>query len=256
MPHSEEEYQKRIKIVKDITKKIKHSVEAVVIGGSVGYHNVESHCDIDMVIVIEKDKIDEFASLPYFRDYINKNVIELFRQGNINLFWVTKIVNSIEVNYFIYDSQGYQDYCLLVGDRIGFIKKKPKDSYCGYGFGGEKICFDRNVKEIKEGFLYTHPALVGGKYYGGVPRDDFFYLAYIAYEKERFFTKLREKVWKVIIRQFIKEYGMNYDLSKASPLKAIFLYNWQIELDKKLMNDEIVNKINARLNDELKISIL
>jgi len=248
---SEEEYQKRLKILHNITNQIKHCVETVVVGGSVGYHNVENHCDIDTVVVVDMANIDNLLSTDYFQGTVQKEVLDLFKKKLINFFWVSKKVGGIDVDVFIYDKEAYEKNCLLDGNRIGFINKKVSSKNYGFGFTGQKIEYDRKVKSFKGGCIYETPPFAKGIYIGQVPRDDFLFLGYVAFQKDNYFTNLQEKVWNKLTLQLIEECGKDVDLTKQNILNSIFVYNWQKELKKTLLSDEILERIKKRTREEV-----
>jgi len=251
---SEIEFEKRMNIVNEITSKIKDFVEAIIVGGSVGYGNVRENSDIDMSVIIDKKNLQQLISAQYFKGKVPDRIIELFSSGEINLFWVTNYIKGIEVNMFVYGKEGYENHCTLQGSRTGFIQNRPSDNHYGYSFEGEKLPFDRNVQEIEGGYLYSHPALANGKYYGHVPRDDFFHQAIISFQKNNFFNNLQNEVWRSVILQLKKEYGPEIDLSKSNILKSIFLFNWEKELGENRMSEEIKEKIMTRTKEELGMS--
>lgn len=187
---SSQETKKRLVITNYIKNQLQNIVKGILLGGSMGYgqnFSVNKDSDIDMVIVCSKEKIDYLSNTEYFKNQIPSNIIKMFKEGIINLFWVTKIVNSIEVNSFIYEPKGYEKFCLLKGKIKGYISHKPKNTQESYGFNGKSISFNRKVSQYKNGWLYEKPALVNNKYWGGPPRSDFLFKSYIVHQEKDFF---------------------------------------------------------------------
>ena len=248
---SEIEYKKRLRIIREIVEGLRGDIEAAIVGGSVGYHNVIAISDIDLVIVVNKNKISDLISRPYFNNKISGKVLDLFKKGGINMFWFSKKVDNVEVNTFIYNKKGFVDYCLLRGPRISYIHFNPANIYKGFRFNGEAVGVDRKVKKFEGGYIYTQPALCDGKYYGSVPRDDFFYLSHVPFEKNRFFTNLEKEVWRVVVLRLIKEFGPDVNLREANIPNSIFRYNRDKAANKKLISDTIIKKINNRTKKKI-----
>ena len=116
-----------------------------------------------------------------------------------------------------------------------------------YGFDGKRFLFDREVTPFLDGYTYSKPSLINGGYWGGVPRDDFLYSGFVAYEEDHFFTNLEKRVWEAITYQLMKEYGPDVDLSKFSILNSYYSYQTQPER----VPPEIFEKIQARTIEEL-----
>jgi len=245
------ETEKRLKIAKEITAQVKDIARGVMLGGSMGYgqnYAVTDKSDIDLLIAIDIENLDQLVTTPFFKNQVPEDIVELFKRKEINFFWVTKIINSIEVNVFIYESETYTNFCLIKGDLKGYIVKKPESLYETADFEGIKHVFDRKVQPHKKGFLYERPCFAEGKYWGDVPREDFFYSNKILYEKELFFTKLEKEVWRVTIKQLLKEYGNNPNLNKVNILNT----HWVYRNARHKLPLEVIEKIKRRTEEEFK----
>jgi len=227
MGNAIEETEKRLKISKNISSQLEGIVRGVLLGGSMGYgqnYSVNEKSDIDMVVVCDKGKINNLAETDYFKGQIPKKVLDIFDKRIINFFWVVKNINDIEVNTYIYDTKGFINFCLLKEKIVGYIPTKPKETQTQHRFDGSEIMFNRNVRSYDQGFIYEKPALADGKFWGGVPREDFLIgRNYILYEENKFFTLLEEKIGNAIIKQMMKEFP-NPDLGKINILNTIFYY--------------------------------
>lgn len=232
--NSKFETKKRLTIAKTIGKNIKDIVEGMLLGGSMGFgqnFSVRETSDIDTVIVCDKKKIYELLNTSYFKNQVQPEVIELFVKGKINLFWVTREIDNVEVNFFVYDKESYMDFCLMKGNLKGYVHFKPNEIQTAFGFSGEEIRFNRNVTSFRNGYLYEKPALINGKYWGGVPRQDFFYSGFIICEKENFLTDLEKEVWERTIAKLKEE-------NAGSILNTHFTYNKEPErLPKKFFKN-------------------
>jgi len=222
-----------------------------MLGGSMGFgqnYSVTSKSNLDFVFVIDPSKLDRLASKWFFHDRIPSEVPPLFKSGEINLFWMAREFLDITVNAFVYSAKGYVDFCLLNGDINGFIRQAISPNQTGYGFDGNPITFDRRVRPFGSGSLYSKPALVDGRYWGGPPRQDFFYSGHIMLENGTFLTDLEKQVWRSTISQLIKEHGPRPDLSRFSILHSHHTYQ---ESPRK-MPPGVVNQIRARTDLEFK----
>lgn len=245
------ETQKRLKIAQEIAEQVKNIARGVMLGGSMGYgqnYAVTDKSDIDLVIVIDINNIDKLLDAPFFKQQVPLEIVDLFKRREINLFWVTKEVNTIEVNVFIYEVNAYTDFCLIKGKIKGYISKKPEDVYETADFEGIKHTFNRKVRACGKGFIYERPCFVEGKYWGDVPREDFFYSSQILYEQEFFLTQLEKDVWKATIQQLVKEYGLKVDLTKANLLNI----HWIYRNARHKLPQEVIKLITARTEKELK----
>jgi hypothetical protein len=250
------ETQKRLKIAENISPQLEGIVRGVLLGGSMGYgqnYSVTKNSDIDMVIVCDEQKIRELERTPYFYGQIPKSVLRMFENRTINLFWVTKQVNSVEVNSFVYETEGFEQFCALKGRIKGYIPTKPSETQTQYGFDGNEITFNRNVTPCENGFLYEKPALVNGKFWGGPPRSDFLIGSCLLYQKDSFFDKIGEKVWDSVLRQLIKEYGPNPNLDKVNVLNTEFSYQRKPEKLPPGIAERVQEKTRRLLNEYLSL---
>lgn len=219
----------------------------IMMGGSMGFgqkFSVHEKSDIDLVLVCDIEKVDALLQKPFFKDSISEKVVQLFKSKSINLFWNTKIINGIEVNAFVYETNAYESFCLLKSNLNIFVKTKPADTQTQYCFDGEPITFNRNVHSFEDGFLFTKPALAEGIFWGGVPRQDFFYSGVIVFEKDGFLSNLEKKVWKAVISQLVKEHGPSVDTQKYNVLNSHFTFHTAPE---RLPNSVIKNIQNRTI---------
>ncbi|MBU2640077.1 MAG: hypothetical protein KKG75_05245 [Nanoarchaeota archaeon] len=245
-----EETKKRLEITKKIVHQLREIVKGVLLGGSMGFgqnFSVTMNSDIDMVIICDKKKIDTLSKTTYFKNQTPKNVLSMFKKGIINLFWVTKKVDSIEVNSFIYEPNGYEKFCLLKGGIKGYTPHKPSETQTQHGFDGKEITFKRNVVPYENGYLYEKPALVNGKFWGGPPRSDLLVSSYILYQEKNFFDDMKEKVWNSVLNQLIKEHGSNPDLNKFNILKTDFTYQTNPKKLPLAVIEKVKNETKYRL---------
>lgn len=199
-------------IAQKITDKIKPYVKGVLIGGSVGIgHVVHKKSDIDLVIITTKDRFSKLAQalkaeLP----------VELFVKGEINLAWETQVIDGVEVNMFIYEEEGYTDFCTIKGPLIGWLPEKPSEQQTSYSFSGQAITFNRHVRPYSEGgYFYEKPALAMGHFWGGPPRQDFLHSYYLVYQETRFVQDLEQKVWKATVKQLLRENASEEGILKS-----------------------------------------
>ena len=247
-----EETKKRLKIAKNVSSQLEGIVKGVLLGGSMGFgqnFSVTPQSDIDMVIVCDKERIRDLETTAYFADQVPKNVLRMFENGAINLFWVTKEVDSVEINSFIYETDGYEKFCILKGRIKGYIPKRPSNTQTQHGFNGQEITFQRNVTPYENGFLYEKPALVNGKFWGGPPRSNFLIKSHILHQQDTFFDETKEKVWKAVIGQLIKEYGPNPNLDEVNILNTDFTYQRNPEKLSPLVLEKVINETRRRIKN-------
>ncbi len=245
------ETRKRMVIVKKITPSIERIVEGILLGGSMGYgknYSVTKESDIDLAVLIKKNSFDKLLSTEYFKDQISFGVQKLFKKGKIGLIWVTKFIDLIKVNTYVYDCTVHKNFCLLKKDINGFIKGELTGTFKADGFNGEQIVIIYTPDPFEDGFLYRKPALVRNKFWNTAPICDFFYTSAFLYQKDNYLDNLEKEVWKTTIKQLIKEYGPNVDLKKANILNSYFIYKTKPERLPK----RIISKIQERTMAELK----
>lgn len=244
------ETKKRLDIAKSMAHPLEGIVKGIILGGSMGFgqnFSVTGKSDIDTVIVCNKNKIDKLLQTDYFKNHSEKEVIDLFKKGTINFFLVTREINDIEINAFVYETKGYVDFCLLKGNLIGYVHNKPSETQIGFGFSGEQYAVKRNVKRFKNGFLYEKPALANGKYWGRVPNQDFFYSGHIIYEENSFLSQLEKRVWKITIQKLKEECGEKPDLDKCNVLNT----HWSYHKARDRLPDSVIQNIKRRTEQEL-----
>lgn len=248
--NSEYETKKRLDIAEAISSQLNGIVKCVVLGGSMGFgqnYSVTEKSDIDMVVVCDKEKIDYLVKAEHFNGCLDDEELGFFKEGEINFFWVTKKIDGVESNAFVYETGSYTDFCLLKGTLCGFRHSEPAPTQAGFGFAGDKVIFNRNVRKFRSGFLYDKPALADGKYLGLPPRQDFICSNYILYEENSFFSKLEIEVWKSSIGQLKKEYGEHPDLTKYNLLNVNYTY----QTARQRMPTSVIEKIIKRTQEEL-----
>lgn len=244
------ETKRRVDIARTISLSLEGTVKGIILGGSMGFgqnYSVTAQSDIDMVVVTGLDRVDDLTNTEYVQGRVPTEVLDLFRDGEINSFWVTREIDNVEVNTFIYEEKGYVDFCLLKGGLKTFKKNKPSATQTSYGFDGKPVTFDRKVASVAQGFIYEKPALADGKYWGGVPRQDFFYSGQVMYEDGFFFANLEKEVWKSAVQQLVKEYGQDPDLDEANILNTHYTYQTQ----RERLPPAVVDKIRQRTIVEL-----
>jgi len=244
------ETKRRLEVAHNIVSSIDNIVQGVMLGGSMGFgqnYSVREESDIDMVVVIERQKLPELLQTWYFNEHVPTKIQELFSKNDINMFWVTRIIDDVEVNAFVYERDDYEKFVFGEGNMRGFIASRPQNAQSSYAFNGEKITFDRKVRPTEGGFIYEKPGLVDGKFIGEASRLDYYYCGHVLYEKENYFTLLEKNVWKKTIQHLISEHGPYPDLSKYNILNLLFVYHKA----RERLSEEIVNKITDRTKKEL-----
>ena len=242
--------QIRLEIARRITGSLVGIARGVMLGGSMGFgqnFSVTNDSDIDLVVLVERDKLEALQGSWYFKSAVHKDALRLFDAEKIDFFWVTRVVDGVEVNVFVYDPDAYTRFCLLEGGLVGFLTSRPGDTQTSYGFGGEQITFDRNVQPFGEGYTYERPGLVAGKYWGGVPRQDFIYSGEILYEQDRFLSMLESASWERLVKQMVREYGSDLDLNKVSVLNTHYTYRTA----RHRVPGHVVEQVRTRTNEEL-----
>ena len=248
--YSKFETKKRLDLAKLISQPLEGIVKGIILGGSMGFgqnFSVTAKSDIDTVVICDKDKIDKLLQTDYFKTHSEQEVIDLFKKGTINFFWVTREINDIEVNAFVYETKGYVDFCLLKGNLTGYVHNKPSEIQIGWGFSGEQLDVKRNVRDFNSGFLYEKPALANGKYWGRVPNQDFFYSGHIIYEEDSFLSQLERDVWRTTIQKLKEECGENPDLDKCNVLNT----HWSYHKARGRLPDSVIQNIKRRTEQEL-----
>jgi hypothetical protein len=243
--------QLRLDIMADLKVELSDCLTGIMMGGSMGFgqnFSVHDESDIDLVLVCDIDQVDALLQKPFFTDSISAEMVQLFKSSVVNLFWHTKVINGIEVNAFVYETNAYRNFCTLKSDLNIFIKsKRPADTQTQYGFDGQPIVIERNVREYEDGYLFTKPALAQGKFWGGVPRQDFFYSGEIVYEKDGFLSELGKEVWTAVIAQLVKEYGPTVDLEKYNILNSHVTY----QTAPQRLPESVTSKIQDRTREEV-----
>lgn len=244
-----QETTKRLDIARQISSSLEKNVKQIILGGSMGFaqnYSIRPESDIDLVVVVDKECVDELETSWFYKGEIPSEVRALFETGAINLFCTTRVINGVEVNVFTYQAQEYTDFCLLRGELRGFTKKKPIEIQKAYTFDGTEVTFSRNVKPNKGGFLYQKPCFVQGRFWAGVPRQDFLYSA-IVLCGEDFFNELEKKVWESMTRQLVKEHGNDLDLSKTNILNTHYVY----QNARERLPSIVLAKIKERTEKEM-----
>lgn len=248
---TKKETQKRLDIIRFIKKGLEDIVECIVLGGSMGYgqnYSVAPWCDIDAVVAVDKDNICKLMKHHYFNQTVEDDVIDLFSKNKIDFFWSSRLVSGVEVDVFVYNKKSFTDFCLLKQGLRGFIKSKPNETQKAFDFEGKKVLIHRDVKPYKSGFIFTKPALNNGAYWGGVPRDDFLFMNYVVFDKNKFYSNLKKQVWKTLCNQLKKEHGPKVDVKKFNLLNSIYTY----QTNRQGMPNKTIQRIQAETDKYLK----
>ena len=249
--NSFDETDKRLKIAKNITSSLKGVAKGIFLGGSMGFgqnYSVTENSDVDLVIVTTRGNVKKLSNTNFSLGKVDGGVISSFKQGKIDMFWATKHIEGVEVNSFVYEDNQYAGFCLLNNGLRLFIGAKPSETQTSYGFDGKPITFSRKVIPFKSGFVYEKPALVKGRYWGGPPRQDFFYSGQVLYQEGNFLSQLEKRIWKATLEQLVKEYGPNPDLSRFNVLNTHFTY----QTARERLPPKIIKLIQDRTISELK----
>ncbi|VVB73986.1 Uncharacterised protein [uncultured archaeon] len=245
------ETKKRLTIARGVSGSLENIVEGAMLGGSMGFgqnYSVTEKSDIDFVFVLDPARLDRLASKWFFHDRIPVGVPSLFKNGDINLFWVTREVTDVVVNAYIYSPRGISDFCTLKGDLNGFIGQPIAPTQTSYGFDGKPITFSRNVRQFGGGSVFSKPALADGRYWGGVPRQDLFYSGQVLLERGSFLSDLEKRAWWSAIAQLVAEHGPRPDLGKFSVLNTHYTY----QTSPRKLPPAVISQIRARTEVELK----
>lgn len=252
--YSEPETQKRILIARTIADLVEPHVRCVVVGGSVGYganFSVTGDSDIDMVVVCPIPETRRLTKLPFFRNRTPENITQMFEQKAIDMFWVSREINSVEVNIFLYEPCAYERFCTTQGCITAYKPTKPAPVQDSYLFDGSCVTFDRSVRAFDEGYLYERPPLADGRFYGGMPRNDFLIRSLLLYQQGSYFHNLREKVWHTAIAQLIKEHGPHPDIEQHNILNTLYAYSHTPEKVPPVVQQEIHQETELRLKAKL-----
>lgn len=246
------ETQRRLDIAEDLGSQVNGIVRGMMLGGSMGYgqnFSVRESSDIDTVVVCDKDRVYDLIETSYFRGRVDPKVVDLFKKGDINLFWLTREINGVEVNVFTYETKGYEDFCLLRGPMKGYLEQenRPSETQNNYLFDGSLVEIRRDVVEFGDGFLYSKPALADGRFWGVCPRSDFLYGGYIVYEQDNFLSDMEKKVWEVTVKKLKEEHGPEVDLDKFNILNTHYPY----QNDRTRFPISAVEAIKKRTIEEL-----
>jgi len=225
---SPSETQRRLALASEIASQITDQALCVVVGGSVGYgadSSVKPETDVDMPIVCSIENIGGLMSNAFFRNGAPEAAVSMFADGVIGFFNVSRIVDGIEVNTFIYEPRVYEEFCLQRSGVIGFKTTKPPSTQDAYLFDATHVMFDRDVRAHEGGFLYEKPALLDGRFYGGMPRNDYLIRSVCVWEHDSFFQAMRERVWSSVITRLIAEHGPEPDVTQFNVLNSLYAYS-------------------------------
>jgi len=245
------ETQRRLQIIENIKQQVYPFVRAMILGGSMGYgqnYSINPDSDIDNLVIFSKNMLDPIMNTSYFRKTTSPRVLNLFKSGELNSFWVTKKVDGVEVNSYMYEEGNFRDFCLLK-DRINVFlvqERQPQEFVESYGFRG-KLSVHRPSTKFENGWIRPRPQFAtNGLFYADGPRIDFFYSAYVAFQQDNFVNDLDNEVWKTYIARLIQE-NPNLNLEEASLLNAHRVFR---ETPERLPI-QIVRKIKERTAKEL-----
>lgn len=245
------ETQRRLDIISHVNEQVSPNIEAMIIGGSMGYgqnFSIKPTSDIDMLVIIDKAMLDPLMTTNYFRQTMSPKVLNMFRSQEINSFWVTKEVNGVQVNSYIYELENFRNFCLLRDSINVFLiqERKPQELVESYGFRG-KLTVHRPSTKFENGWIRPRPQFATNDlFYADGPRIDFMYSSYLAFQRNSFFDNLEREVWPVYIAQLVKE-NPKLNLEEASLLNAHRVYQTQPER----LPAHIVRKIRERTAKEL-----
>src|SRR3989344_8467494 len=243
------ETQKRAKIADEFAAPLKGLAKGIMLGGSMGYgqnYSVNPGSDIDCVIVIDPSALPKMAQLTFFSS-IPASAQKLFAEGNLSFIHISDLIDGVPMNTFVYNAEQYVDFCLAQEGLTGFALRHPTRTQKAWKFDGTQIMFDRDVRPVQGGFLYDKPALFEGKYFGAVPRQDFFNSGQVLHQQNGFFRELEPRVWRKTIELLVAEHGPNPNLSRTNILNTHFTY--QKEPDR--LPNSVITRINERTFAEI-----
>lgn len=172
---------------------------AALASGSTALGMARDSSDLDLVMVLEPGRAgDAFPGT-------DPLALRLFEEGGLGVFWVTDEVEGVEVNRFVYAPEPLRAHCRMEapllawkgGSRVG-------DTGRGHAFDGTMLAFDRRVRSLGGGWLYERPALCRGRYWGGVPKQNFLG-GIVPLAGPGWIEALSDETWEATVRQLVAE---------------------------------------------------
>jgi hypothetical protein len=198
------------------------SFRAIIYGGSMAYGSVRESSDVDLIVVTEASSIRTVVSHPYFAS-VDDETLSAFETSKIGFFWASREIEGVVINAFVYDLSSLERFALLEADLIGY-RNDRSSARAGYDFSGRSVSIAADSEPFGTGWLYTRPALNNGAYYGGVPRDHFWFM-YRTLVDDGSFEELAQRSRQAVIKQLVREHGPCVDLAQHNVLNTIHAYH-------------------------------
>ncbi len=251
MGSTQEETAKRLFILQELIPKLQEGCIGILLGGSMAYgqnYSIREGSDIDLGIILPSRAITN----TYVLEFGTLEQLTFFTNGIIDMFWLTPVINGVEVNIFVYEKESYEAFFKLEKPMQCYLQTQPSSIAYSYNFEGMLISFNRVMNPLGNGWVYIRNFIMDGRYVAISPAQDYIYSAQFLYDPEHFLEHMEKTFWKVVIGQLVKEYGKDPDLTKTSILNLHYTYMKTPERVPK----EIVKKIQERTQNELIVNNL
>ena len=113
------ETDKRLKIISNLFEYFDKDVfEAILLVGSMSYgkyFSVNEKSDIDLIFIINKEKLDRFSEEDFFMkaEYFDEEKVTILKEEKADGFWIDQRIEGVLINLGIYLKSSLEKYCEL-----------------------------------------------------------------------------------------------------------------------------------------------
>jgi len=253
LPSKEEskiETQKRLDILNDIKPELEKFCEIVIVAGSVGYgknFSVRKESDIDLIILINRENVEEIFKSPLFRITPQiKEAISYFKKKEVDHFSIIKEIKGVEVQFHFWDKEAHF--------RAELLKSPPPRVYGVWNrnprLRGKDFLGKERIKNIpvlikcKYGKIHEFPSyfIKEGCFVPLQPLLNLITDPDILFCKDKTLFDNIEKIWEMLSKRLVKESEGHVDLKKRNILFSIY-GDWNISKESMKKIKEKISKI-------------
>jgi len=253
LEEAKEETRKRLKIIDRIMPYLRSISEEIILVGSMAYgqnYSVRKESDIDIIILIDREKVDEILKLDIFNsDQLKKDAIEAFKSRVSDLFTLIEEIDGIGAQFHFWDKNVHyklQGLEYLRPKYFDPIIKSENDFTYGYNFEGRKVRLKIPITEkYKSGFLQSFSAyeIHDDEFIPRVVINNLLSNPLILYSKNKRTAENLEILWEKIMERLKYESGGKFDLNKKNVLNSLY-GNWNFSPEA---NELIRNRMKNSL---------